>query len=367
MANKGRTYAENLVGALDRSAYNQQRNVAQNTYNTNWQNVQNQYKNLQDKLKLQQERANRDFAEGLVNVAENSFNRQRLGSGNLSNRGLAASGLTNILNQADTAQKGEEIGKLLKNAGAISADTADRLSQATSKYAQEGTNLMGKLANTLGDIGDAETAAQNRYNSALASIAGSMDQREANNALQAAQRAASGSSRSTNQELADIQNQLEEFYKRASINELLSSSDMDDTQKANYLKLIFGMDNANKAVESYNKNINATETYNKQLEDLKKAVAKENRQRELNAIDNMTNGQILDTSKGQLPQLRTGSDIGYLDTYTPTTNKEPLQYSTNPNATPWSSMEAKNRIMLSNLLNKGITYDDLAALLYGNK
>ena len=114
MANKGREYAENLVGALDRSAYNQQRDVAQNTYNTNWQNVQNQYKNLQDKLKLQQQKANRDFAEGLVDVAENSFNRERIGSGNLANRGLLASGLTNMLNQADTMQKGEDISKLYK-------------------------------------------------------------------------------------------------------------------------------------------------------------------------------------------------------------------------------------------------------------
>ena len=345
MANKGRTYAENLVGALDRSAYNQQRDVAQNVYNTNWQNVQNQYKNLQDKLKLQQERANRDFAEGLVNVAENSFNRQRLGSGNLSNRGLAASGLTNILNQADTAQKGEEIGRLLKNAGAISADTADRLSQATSKYAQEGTNLMGKLANTLGDIGDAETAAQNRYNSALASIAGAMDQREANNALQAAQRAASGASRSNNQELSDIQNQLEEFYKRQAINEVLSSSDMTNNQKSNYLKLIFGIDNASDVVNAYNKNINATDTYNKQvketnrdsemmrrIEDITKKTSAQNYY--INQVNELLNEKGKTLSGGKIVDLP--------ETTTPiiNVNQEPL---------------------------KGITYEDLAALLYGNK
>ena len=70
MANRGREYAESIIGPLDRSAYNQQRDVVQNTYNTNWQNVQNQYKNLQDKLKLRQEQANKDFAEGLVDVAE---------------------------------------------------------------------------------------------------------------------------------------------------------------------------------------------------------------------------------------------------------------------------------------------------------
>ena len=88
MANRGREYAEELVGALDRGAYNQQRDVAKATYNTNWENVQNQYKNLQDKLKLQQQRANRDFAEGLVNVADN-------GSASVSNK-LTGSSKLNI-------------------------------------------------------------------------------------------------------------------------------------------------------------------------------------------------------------------------------------------------------------------------------
>ncbi len=256
MANRGRKYAENLVGALDRSAYNQQRDVAQNTYNTNWQNVQNQYKNLQDKLKLQQQRANRDFAEGLIDVAENSFNRERMGSANLANRGLIASGLNNLLSQADTAQKGEDIGKLLKSAGTISADTADRLSQATSKFAQEGSGLMGKLTNALADVGDAETAAQNRYNQVLAGIAGAMDQREANNALQAAQRAASRGSSGRSRAQKDAENKLEEFYKRATINEVLSNPDMTDSQKQNYLGIIFGINNAGKAVDAYNHNLN---------------------------------------------------------------------------------------------------------------
>lgn len=256
MANKGREYAENLVGALDRSAYGQQRDVAQNVYNTNWQNVQNQYRNLQDKLKLQQQRANRDFAEGLVDVAENSFNRQRVGSGNLANRGLSASGLTNILSQADTAQKGEDIGKLLKSAGAISTETADKLGQATAKFSQESNNLMGKLANTLADVGDAETAAQNRYNQTLAGIAGAMDQREANNALQAAQRAASrGSGGGKSKTQKDAENELEEFYKRATINEVLANPDMTNKQKENYLGIIFGIDKASNAVDYYTDNV----------------------------------------------------------------------------------------------------------------
>lgn len=362
MANKGREYAENLVGALDRSAYNQQRDVAQNTYNTNWQNVQNQYKNLQDKLKLQQERANRDFAEGLVDVAENSFNRERMGSANLANRGLIASGLTNMLNQADTAQKGEEIGKLLKSAGAISADTADRLSQATSKFAQEGTGLMGRLADTLGEVGDAETAAQNRYNQVLAGIAGAMDQREANNELQAAQRAASRGSGGRSKAQTKAENELEEFYKRATINEILSSPDMTDQQKDNYLGIIFGIDNADKAVTAYANNVNATENYNKQLKKLQEAADREirnNRNAYQNYQRNQQNKRANDYFSGNVANI-----ISTNPRAQELVNANPVSSNQN-NINPASNFS--DRIALANLRNQGITYEDLAALLYGNR
>lgn len=359
MANRGRDYAENLIGPLDRSAYNQQRNVIQNTYNTNWQNVQNQYKNLQDKLKLQQEQANRDFAEGLVDVAENSLNRQRIGSGNLANRGLSASGLTNMLNQADTAQKGEEIGNLLKSAGAISADTADRLSQANSKYAEESSNLMGRLSDTLAGIGDAETAAQNRYNQTLANIAGAMDQREANNAAQAAQRA--GVSKS------DADNALEEFYKRATINEILSNPDMTDQQKQNYLGIMFGIDNAGRAVEAYNTNINATDTYNKRLEELQKAADKEFRQNRINANRYFNNQQTGGTNLSGLPERNLNerfSSSDPLDNYLQRNINSSYSFN-NGSANPVS--EFRNQLALDTFKNQGITFEDLAALLYGNR
>lgn len=359
MANRGREYAEGLVGALDRSAYNQQRDVAKATYNTNWENVQNQYKNLQDKLKLQQQRANRDFAEGLINVAENSFNRERQGSGSLANRGLSASGLTNMLNQADTIQKGEDIGNLLKTAGAISADTAGKLSQATSKAASEETGLLGKLADTLGDIGDAETALQNQYNSTLAGIAGAMDQREANNALQAAQRAARGGGGSgKSQELSDIENERAEFFKRAAINEVLASPDMTDQQKSNYLGIMFGIDGSDNIVDAYNRNVNATTDYNARLNELQTAANKQQRQNsyaqnilnQYNRSQQLQNNLLGNRNAGVLP-LNGSSRYTMEDV----------------SLAPRVTFNYDDINALNNFKNQGITYEDLAQLLYGNR
>lgn len=358
MANKGRKYAEELVGALDRSAYNQQRDVAQNTYNTNWENVQNQYKNLQDKLKLQQQRANRDFAEGLVNVAENSFNRERQGSANLANRGLSASGLTNLLNQADTMQKGEDIGNLLKTAGAISADTASKLGQATSKAASEETGLLGKLANTLGDIGDAETALQNQYNNTLAGIAGAMDQREANNALQAAQRAARGGGSGKSQELTDAENAREEFFKRVAINEVLSSPDMTDQQKSNYLGIMFGINGSDNIVNAYNKNVNATSDYNTRLNELQKAANKEEKQ---NRAIQRTIDQYNKRKEAQENLNR--NTIGGLYNNVNTANL----INANDLLVPKANFSYDAINALNDFKKTGITYEDLADLLYGRR
>ena len=238
---------------------------------------------------------------------------------------MSASGLTNILSQADTAQKGEDITRLLKTAGDISAGTADKLSQANTKYAQESTNLMGKLANTLADIGDAETAAQNRYNQTLAGIAESKDKRDAAAALQAAQRSASGS--------GSAENELEEFYKRATINEILASPDMSDDQKANYLKIIFGMDNANQAVMAYNNNVNATENYNNEIERLEK-------EDKINA-ENAVRRSFL--AYGITP---------------------PNQILLEKLA---QNIEPQNADKILNLKNRGITYEDLDKIMYGNR
>ena len=345
MANKGREYAENLVGALDRSAYNQQRDVAQNTYSTNWQNVQNQYKNLQDKLKLQQQRANTDFAEGLINAAENSFNRERQGSGNLANRGLSASGLTNMLEQSDIEQKGEEIGKLLKGAGNVSVDTASKLSEGTTKFANEGAGLMDKLADTLGDIGDAETTLQNKYNNVLAGIAGAMDEREANNELQAMQRASSGSGGKSKKQ-KQVEDKLEDFYKRAAITEILNSNDINEQQKANTLGIMFGIDNARDAVRKYESNVNLTEKKQNRINDIKNEIAKQNRNSILAGIAGAnTNYNLI------------GSNFKN-DAYSP---YSPVLKNNNvePASSKWDRIKA--------IENTPITYQELNSLLYGKK
>ena len=159
-----RNYAENLVGKLDRSYYSNQRNVANQAYQTNWESLQNQYKNLTDRLKQQQEQANTNFANGLVDVSENSFNRMSNVNEDLVNRGLLTSGVRNMYQQADTTQKGKDVRELLGTSDNVAINIANQLKGANEEYAQNQTGLNKDLGDALGKIGDAETAAQMSYN-----------------------------------------------------------------------------------------------------------------------------------------------------------------------------------------------------------
>ena len=234
-----RKYAENLVGDLDRSYYNTQRDVANKTYQTNWDNLQNQYKNLQEKLKIQQEQANKDFANGLVNVSDDSFSRMQGVNQNLANRGLTTSGTRDLFTQADTKQKGSDVRNLLGKSNNVAIDIANQLSEANQKYATNQAELQAALGDALAGIGDAETAAQNEYNNALAGIAEAAANRKAANAA-----ASAGSGNKYDEDLEDM-------YRKQGIYEILVDDTLTESEKSDMLRIMYGIGNSYEVIKAY--------------------------------------------------------------------------------------------------------------------
>ena len=255
-----RKYAEDLVGALDRSYYNTQRDVANQAYQTNWGNLQNQYKNLQDKLKRQQEQANKDFANGLVNVSDNSFSRMRGANQDLTQRGLMTSGVRDLYNQADTTQKGADVKELLGTSNNIAVDIANQLSEANQKYAANQAELDKNLGDALGEIGAAETAAQMAYNKGLADIIGAAEERKAANAS-----ASAGSK---------YEEDLEEMYRRQGIYEVLVDNTLTDEEKSSILRALYGIGNSSDVVKAYQGIAGADERKEKALKEAGEAYDK---------------------------------------------------------------------------------------------
>lgn len=256
MANtKGRTYAEDLVGALDRSAVGLQRDVAQSSYNTNWKNIQNQYENLQAQLKQKQQEANEKYANGLVDVASNSFDRMRNSMNNMSNRNIINSGMQDLVRQSDIKQKGQEVDALLDEANNVAKQTAEGLSQGGTSANAKANELAGNLAKTLSEITSNDISSQNQYNNTLANLAEAMESRLDNNErvqqnikdmLSSARRSASSSSK-------DIDDKMEELYKRQGMMEIIASDDLNSEQKTAYLAGLYEINPevAQKAVDAY--------------------------------------------------------------------------------------------------------------------
>lgn len=234
-----RKYAENLVGTLDRSYYNTQRDVANQAYQTNWENLQNQYKNLQEKLKVQQEQANKDFANGLVNVSDDSFNRMQGVNQNLANRGLTISGSRDLYNQADIEQKGSDVRDLLGRSNNVAIAIGNQLSEANQKYAANQAELNKDIGDALGEIGAAETEAQMAYNKGLADIIGAAEQRKAANA---AARASGGN---------EYDERLKEAYIREGILVILSDPTLNNVEKEAKLKALYGIANSEDVLDAF--------------------------------------------------------------------------------------------------------------------
>ena len=407
MANS-RDYAKGLVGELNRTIYNTQRDVAQRTHQTNWQNLQNQYKNLTEELKTTQEEANKNYANTMANVAGEGFDRMRGYNADLVNRGVTQSGTRDLAQQSNIEQKGKDVLGALAKQGNISVDIANRLADANKTALQKESDLAKGIADTLGDIGAGETAAQMDYNAALADIAESKDARDDNNDLQRRQRAAQAAANSGGG-TEDYDKALDEIYRRQAILAILQgvnpetgeALDYDDTQKANTLKILYGVENSNNVIKAYNSNKKSTKSYNKKVKSYEDKISnpqKYNKEEYKKAMNKMSDeakyvskiierpqhtgggNEIIvkrylqgdpsvsrDQAKKALKSIDKDLDFkeverlnkSYNDGTFKTMNQIQYNYSTKPYVD-------KQKQELAELKSKGITYDDLARMLYGN-
>lgn len=346
---KGRIYAEGLVGPLDRSHYDEQRQVALKSNDTNWQNIQNQYKNLTDQLKKRQEQSNIDYAKGLVRVAEDSLDRMTGANVNMANRGLTSSGLGNLVKQSDTTAKGEEILKLLGNAGDVAVKTAGQLASSNETFTNKAAGLNKDLAGTLGNINAKDTAAQMHYNQGLARLGEAMEAREFGNQMAAAQRALNGSRSGAERSKED--EALEEIYKRRAIAEVLGDNTLSKEKKAATLRVLFDVDRANEAVLGYEDSKNALENYNKNKEELEKAAKRAN-DRGVGGSQKIVKPDIFDPVSYKNSLFDNNVSPILDNTYTAAQRAGDV-------------MTTNEQHELDEYIKNGLTYRDLAKILYG--
>ncbi len=222
-------YSQTLIGNWEDDPYNGLRTTLENSYQTNWAQLENDFKNLKDKIARNDELARIDYNRDLVNTTKNSYNRASNYYENLANRGLSSSGMITKLIKANTEARGAEVGDALGDLLATSEQNVEGLGEGGKKLLSNQRNLNTQIASDLGNITSQEFADRERYASAMSEI----------NESRAARK---------------HQQDMDKAYQVMTINDILFNSDTTDDEKVKELILDAGVtgDQAYDILSAYN-------------------------------------------------------------------------------------------------------------------
>lgn len=234
-------YAENLIGNWEKDIYEPQKQVTQDIYQTNWNKLKNDYNTVKEKLARNFELARNEYTNILNDVQNSSFNRMNNANIDLANRGLSGSGMLNLVTQADTEEKGEDIDKALSNLLNTNNASLEGLKEGVMNLGSGQTLLAGDLGADLGKLTDADAANMQQYGDLLGGIGES-----------AAGRASSRSGGSAR--LQKAEEERNEIYRRLGIMETLDDEDLSEQEKRVILTSKYDMPikDANDALSSIN-------------------------------------------------------------------------------------------------------------------
>lgn len=236
-----KNYAENLIGNWEKDIYEPQKQVTRDIYQTNWNKLTNDYNTVKDKLARNFELARNEYANILNDVQNSSFNRMNNANIDLASRGLSGSGMLNLITQADTEKKGEEIDKALSSLLNTNNSSLSGLAEGVMDLGSGQTSLASDLGSDLGKLTDADAANMQQYGGLLGGLGESA-------AGRAASRAASGKSKAEKED--------DEFYRILGIITTLNNDELSDDDKKYVLKTQYDVDinTGSKAIKGYNNN-----------------------------------------------------------------------------------------------------------------
>ena len=168
-------------------ALNDERKVAQDTYNTNYNALQNAYNDLVSNVNSRRQQARTSFNEGRGTVANNNYMNTR----GLTGDKLGARGVTNSMAQLGRFGSDMQVGKSNSNLANTYYNSLSDIQAALDKGTNEyNTNLetaKNTLSGALANIGTREANARNAYRQAVASLAEQIQSRWDSKALYNAQ------------------------------------------------------------------------------------------------------------------------------------------------------------------------------------
>lgn len=257
-------YAENLIGNWEKDIYEPQKQVTKDIYQTNWNKLTNDYNTVRDKLNRNFQLAREQYANTLNDVQNSSFNRMNNANIDLANRGLSGSGMLNLVTQADTQSKGEDVNKALASLLNTNNATLTGLTEGVMDLGSKQSGLAGDLGTDIGKLTDADAANMQQYGGLLGSIGESA-------AGRASSRSGGGSSR-----LKKAEEEQNELYRRMGIVDTLNSDTLSEQEKRIILTSKYDMpiQDANDAI-SAQKYTNTNEKLSKVSRNLNKYIQRD--------------------------------------------------------------------------------------------
>ena len=235
-------YAENLIGNWEKDIYEPQKQVTKDIYQTNWNKLTNDYNTVRDKLNRNFQLAREQYANTLNDVQNSSFNRMNNANIDLANRGLSSSGMLDLVSQADTQSKGEDVDKALASLLDTNNATLTGLSEGVMDLGSKQSGLAEDLGTDIGKLTDADAANMQQYGGLLGSIGESA-------AGRASSRSGGGSSR-----LKKAEEEQNELYRRMGIVDTLNDDTLSEQEKKIILTSMYDMpiQDANDAISAQN-------------------------------------------------------------------------------------------------------------------
>lgn len=246
-------YVKNLIGDWETEQFEPLRQVAQKTYQTNWDKLTSDFNSLNEQLAQNFKNARIQHNNALLENARNSYMRMVNAEQNLANRGLTGSGLLNTYDAMNTQQTGQENNEALQTLMDANKANIEGRFAGLDTYNRNLNDLSGDLLDNLSGITDAEGDNLRNYRNLIADLSESYNNRNSKYSTQSAEN--------------DLEEEEQEFYRRKGILETLNNSELSDYEKRKILinEYDLVLDNTNKALETmqYLKAVNDYDEYNR--------------------------------------------------------------------------------------------------------
>lgn len=164
-------YAKEQLGNLDLSYLDNERNVANNTYNTTKSSLETNFNNLVDQINSNRADTSKNFNTGRSTIAEDAYNANRLNQTDLAARGIGSSGLKQLGELGNRMETGQQYSNLANKYYNTMNELDTTEKQGRSQYDIDLQNAKNTLDNALAGIDTRKGEATNNYNMTLGQLA----------------------------------------------------------------------------------------------------------------------------------------------------------------------------------------------------